>query len=491
VVRRVLANIDWERFDVYSHYVRKLENLGSTLISGSLSLALEGSLLSRLRSGGEGAVPDGVLPNLKHLTWLLRHNEDIRAISRLLTPKLTCLYLYLLDSQDSNLSTSIPHLIDAIHLISPSIADFALIPSAQSSSRAWTKEQFVSIIQAQNQLHTLRITVTDLIDNYKNLPVLPNLAVLSFCENQFTQNQPPRSLTADGCARVASLIPAVRTINGIAFQSTLSFCINVFPFIGPRISEVALLVIKPISSSLIRQLITVTGETCPNLTVFMIRDTTFSDEGMVDLTSVFRPLLACPSIRCLELSVSRHPRWDFSLAITDTDVKAMASAWPGLERFLLNVNNLNGNAVLPNPTLTLDAVNTLCGLCPRLRKVIMTLDATVRPASLEPHGNGFGFPKSALEMLNVAKSTISDPFHVALWLGDICSADKLVIPRWRDEDEGTILGGRYERWRKAREYLQGMQDVRKAEKEKAEGVIRHLEAENSALKAGGGHPVMP
>jgi hypothetical protein len=120
---------------------------------------------------------------------------------------------------------------------------------------------------------------------------------------------------------------------------------------------------------------------------------------------------------------------------------------------------------------------------------MLTLNATVRPSSLEPHSSGSGFATSALEVLDLGNSSINDPLRVAVWLGDICSADKLVRPNSAREDTGTVLGLRYIFWRKAREYLRPMQEVRKAEKEKAAGAIRRLEAEIAALKAGGGqHP---
>jgi hypothetical protein len=285
-VRRNLANVDWERFRVYSQYVRRLSHTYHVL-RGNFSFAFEGGMVSRLPAGQRDDIL-GPLPNLRSLTWFIRHTEDIRDVSGILSSKLASLKLSVSDSAEPSLSLSFPHLIDAIRQTSPSISDFSL-NLGRTSTRVLTKEQFVSIIRAQNQLHTLRIDVTDLIDNYRNLPVLSNLTELHFHKRELTQNHPPQNLTAEGYASVASLIPAVNRISGYAFHNILPFWINIVPIIGARIREVVLLGSEWYSSGLLRQFISAIGGACPNLIGFTIKALAFSDEGVTSSTFTFIP----------------------------------------------------------------------------------------------------------------------------------------------------------------------------------------------------------
>jgi hypothetical protein len=358
-----------------------------------------------------------------------------------------------------------------------------LVPSAQASARVWTKDQFGSIIQSQKHLRTLRIAVTDLTANYKNLPVLSSLTTLQFIKRNLTQDSyPPQQLTADGYARVASLIPALTKIGGSAGQCTLSFWISTLPKMGRTISEVELTGAEPMHSSVFRELISVIGGACPDLRSLAIKDIAFTDAAsVVDLTGVLQPLLGCLSIRYLEMCGDRNAKWDLSFAITDAGIKTMASVWHDLEEFYLYVrrDDSTDDIIRPQtPTLTLDAIDMLCRLCPRLRAVTMTVDATIRPISLESRGNGFGFAKSTLQALDLAGSIISNPFDVAMWLGDICTADGVGTSHDVESEIGTL-------WLQAMEYLRGMQDIRKAEKESAAETIRCLEYKIATLESAG------
>jgi hypothetical protein len=109
-------------------------------------------------------------------------------------------------------------------------------------------------------------------------------------------------LTVEECSHIITLIPAVTKISGVVSLFTLSFWMSILPTIGHRVSDTHLWGRVEMKCAVIRQLIAVTGGSCPNLTSLKLWYFIFSDEEPVDLAGLLQPLLSCVSIRTLHVS---------------------------------------------------------------------------------------------------------------------------------------------------------------------------------------------
>jgi hypothetical protein len=434
-------------------------------------------MLSRMKLGRDGDVVGGVLPNLTHLSWSIRNIEDVLAVCRLLSRKLVSLNLRI---SPEDIHINLPRLRDSITLISPFLSDLSITGPNFCTNRG--NEHFASIIRAPKHLRILRVDIIDFISNHESLPIFHDLAILSLRMNADFPKAVQQTLTTEDCTSIANLIPAVSDVGGVACSYALSFWMNTLPIIGPNILKIQFTSQEPVQLSTVRDLVGVVGDSCPSLLLFRLSEITFSDPEAINLSGIFRPLLKCPFLRVLDVSGRRRPKYDFSQAVTDKDIAEMASAWRNLETLHLSVilrGSFSDAARLPRPTLTLDAVGILASRCPCLRSLMLTVNAEARPSSLNSHDT-CGFSQSSLEVLDMCESTISNPFDVAVWLGDVCPAD--CIRHTGFAHEHAVLGERSKLWRQAKDCLRGMQNMRNAEREKAREIGRMLEVQITALK---------
>ncbi|KAJ7495552.1 hypothetical protein FB451DRAFT_1550915 [Mycena latifolia] len=155
------------------------------------------------------------------------------------------------------------------------------------------------------------------------------------------------------------------------------------------------------------------------------------------------------------VSVSIYQSFGFDL--TDADIFDLARAWPQLELLSLTA----AYELEPNPPrATVQGFNAFALHCPNLRRLDMTVDATVPPGL--PAGS---LSQASLRMLDVFHSPISSPGTVATYLSTIFPQTNVKFSFDEPSEERNYRGC----WE---EVQQSLTDMRAQKHERDDGIER-------------------
>ena len=135
--------------------------------------------------------------------------------------------------------------------------------------------------------------------------------------------------------------------------------------------------------------------------------------------AAFRPLFACRRLTSFEF------RWDYPLNLRDHDMEEFVTAWPGIERLMLNSEAVPELTASP---LTVGALAPFAEHCPRLRRLGLYMNADSIPVC------PIATPFESLRELSVGASHIATADSVALFLSQLCSPHCEIVSgfRWPD-----------------------------------------------------------
>jgi hypothetical protein len=384
---------------------------------------MEGNL--RLR---EGPRPElALLPNLTHLDVSPAHPEDFRVLlcllaSGLVSLKVTFIHIDELDND----GTAFPQSSDYIRLaeeiisISPNLNDLDLFCHYDTVDPLFFAflghEVFTSLLEFQSGIRRLGMALGIFGQLLCNpLPSMSQLTELDLRGDDFS--------SMSGTPAMLQL-PALRKLSGNLPSGSEQLWVPLISAVGGTIEEIGFNThedandcerLDPVG---LVEVIVAIGASCPSLR--LLRIYWDLEEGDTFPTGSLRPMLNCTKITELRIE-SFEADFDFSLRLSDDDVKSMALAWPNIEVLLLGHEYTYKTDVTEStPTLSPSALQALCSQCSRLRSVALTVDLTVVPATpIRPSGTH----AAPLESLHFCGSTIKDPYAVAKWIGSACVAN--------------------------------------------------------------------
>jgi hypothetical protein len=459
---RVLLGKDWIRFEHYAPFVRKLAYGLVEKFEGKISAALEGSLQRRLQPGDERYL----LPNLTHLIFFSRESEDLRSFRNLLSANLTTLELGLLSE---NVSEHLPHMVESVLLISPAIRELSIDGYYEDTSLRTIGQSITPLFRSLPNIKHLQMDRALFVSVVQQgLTSLPNLTSMHFFTNLTIETVDPA-----GFVTASSFLPALEKVSGGNHRADplQKFWTPLVFGLGRAMTDIS------VSGTLcdgpeLKNFFSVLGNTSHSLRILSMADlAVLRPITPQELSGLFRPLLKCTQMVKLEV-YGIADGFDMSFALTDQDITQMASVWPNIEELHLVSPEVTMIPKTQPPTLSLSAISSLCALCPRLHSLILTVDAETCPA--EP----CLLSRSSLQRLHFARSWISDPWRVAIWLGDICSPEAIGIA-----EIGRSHDSRVEEWNRVKDIVGHLQNVRKADQERIREMQKEIEDLRAQLRA--------
>jgi hypothetical protein len=179
------------------------------------------------------------------------------------------------------------------------------------------------------------------------------------------------------------------------------------------------------------------------------------DSGML------RPLYKCS--RLSELTFwTVYAVQDISLLLDDGDIIELAGALK--EPRILHFGSNSRFLQMILPRMSLKAVHILASCCPKLKHLILTIDARKIPSN-PPISERPGLP-SSIRTLNFGHSLIENPREVADYLGHVCRANGIGSQEWdpkpnikgwvRVPEEGELKKNAT-RWSEVARYMKSIQ----------------------------------
>jgi hypothetical protein len=473
VVSDTLSDEAWDRFNVYSPYVYKLQNQGR--FGGPYSSVLfEGLRTRRLHDA-----TSSLLPNLKHLDWTVYRREDLRAACALLTPSITKFYFRLASDfpWKLGLRSEFARLLAELQRTCPNIVDlemyglpfFGVAPITLVSTLGKTLTPLLISHSAIRKLTTEQETFVPILNNLPHLPGLKHLHLLARGNAAITPTSVFDSLEPVS----ADCLSSLRKVSGGVVWNGNIFWTLFFPRFGHSLSEIifsqsSIPANIPADSAV--ELFSVIGSSCPSLQK-LIAALSVPDEHTEVLDGFLRPLLRCTKLATLK--VFNWSTYDFSSTLTEDDIEAMTVAWPQLLELHLGLH-LRQSCPLHHftkPTVSLRALQVLTTKCPNLLSLKLSLDAETCPTD-PPH-----LAASSLRTLDLGGSFIKAQilYNVAAWLGDVCPAQEI---KYTD-------GGRCREWAIVKKTVRVIQEARtrsSQEIEELRALISALSVEASTLR---------
>jgi hypothetical protein len=288
-------------------------------------------------------------------------------------------------------------------------------------------------------------------------PVLMNLQSLSVIRCHNTEN-----FDLDTLSGIRHVLPMLRKLSGdlgdeFLDERNAEFWLIFIPVVGQTLVELSLGDIEGTicTADYLRQLFQIVGSSCPSLQSLAItRYTLVSDEDATMMQNIILPLFQCAHLRNLEIE-SETERSNMSLTMTDDDVLDIAKAWPNIE-ILQFTAYLGPNVLQITPTLTLGSIAILCSHCPKLQHLALTVDARSCPHDIDTSE----ITASSLKTIDFGRSCIDDARVVAIWLGDLCTANGISYTDYEKDDEKFE---RTEMWENAKGIMESLQNERKKE----------------------------
>jgi hypothetical protein len=470
---RSLTSKEWQRFEAYAPLVR---HLSDTVIQlGSYSTILEGNIHLREKPRRERAL----LPNVTHLDAFPACQEDLRVLMcllsrRLISLKVTFSYIEELRNEDTVFpqSSDCVRLVEEIMSTSPNLTHLELFRGYDIAD-PFTSSQvggaiFSAFLGSQSTLQRLGMMLgifQQLL--YNPPPPMLQLRELDLRGNDF------RSMPRPGLPGSLQF-PALRKLSGNLPPSSRHLWVPLVSAVGKTIEDIKFNVdgdgddaSANIESVDIVEVIAVIGASCPSLKSLYIYGNLVG-EGTFPL-GFLRPMLNCTQITDLCI-MSFDEEFDFSLYVSEEDVKSMALAWPDITELLLGQGYASSVDMTESiPTLSPSGLQALCSQCSRLSSVRLTVDLTVIPATPIRRSSTNATP---LDQLHFGGSTIKDPYAVSKWIGDACVAHGIQAARQ------DIL------WAQVRNTVALLQELRNEVEMKYTDEIKKLRQENESLRAG-------
>ncbi|KAJ7495420.1 hypothetical protein FB451DRAFT_1164155 [Mycena latifolia] len=431
---RVITPSDWERPLFYLHRVKSFhmdDFFEDARFFEALSFCPPGEF---------------IFPNLERLYWFPRPLESFHNVRMFLSPSIKQITL-------GSIST-IPHLtvLSTLAVKCPSLVNITIYIT--TGIQGLSLPVVSRFIRSLGPIESLLVPALDEAA-FAHLAQLPSLQSLSLSNPQTAENIP--ELPADAAA-FESLTEL--TVSTMEYATALLAMMATRPF-------VALMVRRPSEAhtqATARQFYLTVAKHCSPSSLRRI--CIYGAEGNMDpLTAnqiatcsaggdILSPLFSFTNLVHVDLVHSAG--WN----LDNPTVLAMARAWPRIEYLALEAGDLRHI----RSRVTLEGLSAFAKHCPNLRRLEMTLDATVRP-TIRKNGKQERMSYAALTCLKVALSPIKGPRHAAKFLSAIfpllvetpTSYDDLLRDLDEDDEEelevADDVADNHFRWKKVEEYL--------------------------------------
>jgi hypothetical protein len=401
----MLCNADWTRFELYAPLVRTLHHIGR--LKELRSTVLADGRHRLIHSKGSKFL----LPNLNHIHWDIYTEEDVRGFCAFLSDSLVSVYVYIHPS----LKITFPHPAEFLHLVEElvqvcaSVTHLTVISDTPLLHPDFA-EHMLQLLASQPHLRTISVNRNFFLAAGARLPHLPYLQSLTL--HGYT-----RPIYVDvekiSFASYQTSVPALQRIEGYLEDGPNQFWHKFLHAMGHNINEIVLDASwNSIEISELGALFAAIGRCCPALRCFRVmRMMVRGHDETARFANLLGPLLACPGITVLEVSS------DISSTLDDDDLSHMGTTWKALE--ILRIRSTQGH-ILSRPTVSLDAVRSLCRHCHNLRELALGIDIS---KSTMLHTSPSLISLQRLELHN---SWIEDRWEAALSLATLCPASGII-----------------------------------------------------------------
>jgi hypothetical protein len=403
----VLRPEDWQRFDLYAPYVRKM-NISHHEIAFSDSRLFEKSLARRLR----GDTHEYLLPNITHMEWCSIEDEnDVAPFCSLLAPGLTTLNFWL--SLNSPYIPEVTEVIDAIENHCPLIRELKIFTIWEADETRVFADSIPPFFFSHRSLRILKLETRVFTSLLATVPVLPELYQLELFGDYDAADAAHLQCAI---SRSSALLPVLSDLRSSFTTEPIHFFAKFLPVAGHLLQSLHISGGSHDHRPDLPRLIEVVAESC--LVLKALKIAVHANPAPHNPSPKLLHPLVKLNLICLEIA-STSDNVDTSCSLSERDISLMASVWSNLEVLRL-AKGWRQASVPPRhhteSTLSIDAIFILCAKCPRLRSLALIVDT-----SIPPSGRGhLDVRPSSLKNLEFGGSSISDPWNVAFWLGDIC-----------------------------------------------------------------------
>ncbi|KAI0350796.1 hypothetical protein OH77DRAFT_1498896 [Trametes cingulata] len=411
--KRPLTADDWQRFQRYSHRVRRLRHdqrqVRSSTEKAKRHVPLHPKVFDELSA--TCPYPD-IFPNLHSLTWFSCAASRQHLSLTFMHRRVKHLGLHMYRSE--------PHSLTAfLQQVCSRCVGVTSLELRLAEPMRHLEDDVIVLLRGFYQLQHLSLPIFSLTPR-----VLAELSTLKHVV-AITVGHPAQAEPGDR-RDVADFSPTIPedgfiTLRSLAFAAQLQDATRVltttlFPARLTRLHIKTVSIATPIA---LYEFFCIVKDKCISLVDLSVDYIISPDSSIAspppplqDRPSIttFRPLFSARSVRVFEL------RWDYALNLSDEDVEEFASSWPSLESLQLHPEPVPEP---DGPRLSLRALIPFARHCPNLRYLALHIDASQPPELPHlPCPSGI-VPFSRLETLAVGLSAITKIEPVTLFLSQL------------------------------------------------------------------------